>query len=85
MSIEAPKPGKYELLENVLAHRNLPLQGTYSLRDAAAIFAVSVRAIQDRVRRGELVSRSLPGHARFMSCDFEDFLRRSSRRRGGRS
>jgi hypothetical protein len=79
MATDTPKPSKYPLLETILAHKGLQLQGTYSVRDVASIFSVGVRAIQDRMKKGELNSRSLPGRAKFLSIDLEDFLRNSSR------
>lgn len=78
---------KYLLLEELLAVRGLALKGTYKTRDVAAIFDVSTRAIQERVRRGELTARDLPGRARFLSEDLEAYLQRSyqgrRRPRGG--
>ena len=79
MSEQKPTLTKFHLLESVLAQTGLPLKGIYTNRDAAEIFGVSVRAIQDRVKNGELVSRNLPGHGRFLSEDLEDFLRNSTR------
>jgi transposase len=76
---QPPTPGRYPLLEALLAEKGLRLKGTYTNRDVAKIFGVSVRAIQDRVRRGDLRPRDLPGHARYLSVDLEDFLRNSSR------
>ena len=80
MSPDTPKPAKYPLLETILAHKGLQLQGMYTVGDVATIFGVGVRAIQDRMKKGKLNSRSLPGHAKFLSLDLEDFLRNSSRR-----
>jgi len=79
MSEQKTIPTKYSLLESVLAQKGLPLKGIYTNRDAAEIFGVSVRTIQDRVRNGDLVSRNLPGHGRFLSEDLENFLRNSTR------
>jgi hypothetical protein len=79
MSTDTPKPGKYPLLETLLAHKDLQLRGTYDLHDVARIFSVSVRAIQDRMKRRQLNSRNLPGRAKFLSVDLEAFLQNSSR------
>jgi hypothetical protein len=79
MANETPKPGKYPLLETILAHKGLQLKGMYTLSDVAGIFGVCVRAIQDRTKHGHLNSRNLPGRAKFLSIDLEDFLRTSSR------
>jgi hypothetical protein len=69
----------YSLLEPILRQKGLALQGIYTNRDAARIFGVSVRTIQDWCRDGKLVSRDLPGRGRFLSEDFELFLQKSLR------
>ena len=79
MSTDNPKPGKYLLLETILAHKGLQLKGTYTIHDVAELFGVSARAIQDRMKRGQLTSRNLPGRAKFLSVDLEEFLGNSSR------
>jgi transposase len=71
------------LLGSLLAQKGLTFKGTYSLRDAAAMFDVSVRTIQDLVSSGALQARSLPGHARFLAEDLEDFLLNSIRKSPG--
>ncbi len=81
MTTDTLRPTKYPLLENLLVYRGLRPQGTYTMRDVATIFSVSVRTIQERVRRQELNSRNLPGRARFLSMDLEEFLESSSSRR----
>jgi transposase len=73
---------RYPLLEPLLAQKGLPLRGTYTIRDVAAMFGVSVRAIQERVRIGQLRARDLPGRARFLSEDLEAFLQSSQRKCG---
>lgn len=70
---------KYPLLEELLASRGLSLKGTYTNRDVAAMFGVTVRSIQERIVSGRLQSRDLPGRGRFLSCDLEEFLRNSRR------
>ena len=60
MNEEKPQSVRYPLLESLLAQMNLPLRGTYTNRYVAEIFEVSVRTIQDWVRRGQLASRNLP-------------------------
>ena len=72
---------KYPLLEEILSIRNLPLQPTYTNRAVAKIFAVSIRAIQDRIASGQLIARDLPGRARFLSVDLEEFLQKSRKSR----
>ncbi len=71
---------KYPLLTEILAIRDLPLQPMYSNRDVASIFSVSVRAIQNRVASGQLISRNLPGRAKFLAEDIEVFLLKSRKR-----
>ena len=65
---------KYPFLEEILAIKNLPLQPTYTTGNVAVIFGVSARAIQNRVVSGQLMSRDLPGRARFLNQDIEAFL-----------
>ena len=48
------KPGKYSLLESVLAAKWLPDKGIWTIRDVADIFGVSPRTIQQWVRDGKL-------------------------------
>ncbi len=73
-------PIMYPLLESFLAASGIALQGSYSLRDVAELFGVSTRTVQTRVKRGELRSRNLPGRAKFLPVDLENFL--SASRRG---
>ena len=80
--MSSPQPPKYPLLEEVLALRQMTLQPMYTIREVAALFAVTVRSIQARVATGQLSSRDLPGRAKFLSADLEQFLRES--RKGGR-
>lgn len=65
---------KYPLLEEILRIKGLLLQATYTIRNLAGIFDVSVRAIQNRVASGQLSARDLPGRAKFLSEDIEAFL-----------
>jgi hypothetical protein len=74
------KPVRYPLLEEILTIKGLPLQPMY--KDVAKIFGVSARAIQNRATSGELLPRNLPGHAKFLSSDLEEFL--SNSRTSGR-
>ncbi len=84
MANQQPAPARYPLLESLLAQKGMALKGTYTNRDVAGIFEVSVRTIQDWVRKGDLVGRNLPGRARFLSEDLETFLEHSARRGGER-
>ncbi|MGE5110563.1 MAG: helix-turn-helix domain-containing protein [Acidobacteriaceae bacterium] len=70
--------GRFPLLEELLAEKGLGLKGTYTNRDVALIFGVSARAIQERTKNGSLKARNLPGRARFLSSDLENFLRDST-------
>ncbi len=65
---------KYPLLEEILSIKKLSLQPMYSIREIANLFSVSVRAIQNRVASGQLNRRDLPGRAKFLTQDLEDFL-----------
>jgi hypothetical protein len=73
----APKVVAYPLLEALLSEKSLQLKGTYTYRDAAAIFDCSIRALQERIRSGQLQKRNLPGRGRFLSIDLEHFLEKS--------
>ncbi len=70
---------RYPLLEGILAIKGLPLQPMYTTNDVAKIFNVSVRAIQNRISSGQLIPRDLPGRAKFLPQDLEDFLVASRR------
>ena len=72
---------RYPLLESLLRQRGLNLKGIYTILDAAEIFGVSTRTLQDWVRDCKLVARELPGRGRFLSEDLELVLERSTRRR----
>lgn len=76
---------RYPLLREILALKSLQIQPTYSIRDLAHIFNVSVRAIQNRVASGQIPARDLPGRAKFLSEDLEAFLAASLKKRNGRS
>lgn len=65
---------KYPLLQEILNLKDRSLQATYTVRDLAGLFNVSVRAIQNRVASGQIPSRDLPGRAKFLSEDLEMFL-----------
>lgn len=70
----------YALLEPLLSEKGLRLKGIYTVRDAASIFDVSVRTIQDWMRDGKLIARDLPGRGRFLSEDLERLLQNSVRK-----
>jgi hypothetical protein len=72
------QPPKYPLLEEILALRQMTLQPTYTIRDVAKLFGVTVRSIQSRVASRQLAARNLPGRAKFLSTDLEEFLRDST-------
>jgi len=72
---------RYPLLEEMLALREMKLLPSFTIRDAARLFGVTVRAIQSRVASGQLPSRDLPGRAKFLPSDLEQFLANSSRKR----
>jgi predicted DNA-binding protein YlxM (UPF0122 family) len=61
-------------LEGLLTSKGQSLKAIYSLGDVANLFGVSKRAIQHRIKSGQLRSRNLPGRAKFLSIDLEAFL-----------
>jgi helix-turn-helix protein len=69
---------EFPLLQALLREKKLSLRGTYTNRDVAEMFGVAVRTIQEWCRNGKLHARKLPGRARFLSCDLEEFLQGSS-------
>lgn len=83
-TIEPPRSTaafSYPLLEQFLAIKGLPLRPTYTIQDVASLFSVSARAIHDRVASGQLLARDLPGRAKFLPVDLEEFLQQSARKR----
>ena len=81
---DQPQPtSKFPLLEAILAARGLTLKAIYTNRDAAEIFAISVRTVQDWIRDHKLTCRNLPGRGRFLSEDLETFLQQSTRKAAG--
>ena len=72
MSVTATN--KYPLFQEFLFLKGLQLSPVYTIRDVAALFNVTARAIQTRVARGQIQSRDLPGRAKFLSEDIEAFL-----------
>ncbi len=75
------EPNAYPLLQEILKIKGLPLQATYTNGDFARIFGVSIRTIQDRIATGQLCPRDLPGRARFLSSDIEEFLTKSLKKK----
>jgi transposase len=68
---------KYQLLEEILAIKNMPLQPMYTTRSIAEIFSVSARSVQNWMASGKLTSRNLPGRWKCLTQDVEDFLQAS--------
>lgn len=68
---------KYPFLQEILDLKGLKLKPMYTNRDLAEMFGVSVRAIQVRIAAGKLKARDLPGRARFLPADLEEFLANS--------
>lgn len=69
----------FPMLEAMLRIKGFQLQATYSVREVAGLFGVSVRAIQNRVAAGQIPSRDLPGRAKFLPQDIEAFLSASKK------
>lgn len=78
---------KYPLLKEILNIKGIQLQPTYTIGDFARIFNVSIRTAQSQVASGKIMSRALPGRAKFLPQDIEAFLVASSkpRQRHGRT
>ena len=75
----SPLP-QYPLLEVFLTLRQMELKAAYTIREVAVLFGVSPRAIQSRVASGQIVGRDLPGRAKFLPSDLEQFIQNSDRR-----
>ena len=71
--------GSYPLLDEILALRQMSRKPMYTVRDVAQLFGVSVRSIQSRVEREQLSRRDLPGRAKFLAVDLEEFLTNSKK------
>lgn len=67
------------LLRSLLRDRGLPYQAFYTTADVARIFGVSQRAILYLIASGKLAARDLPGRARFLPQDLEDYLKNSKK------
>ena len=80
MNSERAESSGYPLLENLLKQKGLRLKGIYTNRDAAEIFGVVPRTIQQWSRDGMLPTRNLPGRGRYLSEDLETCLRTSLRK-----
>lgn len=78
MSEQQPKSEVFPLLDALLREKGLSLKGIYTNHDLADIFGVAIRTIQEWSRTQKLKPRNLPGRARFLSADLEEFLQNSS-------
>lgn len=74
-----PAAKNYPLLRGLLRDRGSPYQALYTTADVARIFGVSQRAILYLIASGELPARDLPGRARFLPQDLEDYLKNSKK------
>lgn len=75
---DIPKLARYPLLETVLACKGMPMKAIFTIKDLANLFNVSIRTIQSRVARGQLVPRDLPGRAKYLAVDLEKLLQSTS-------
>lgn len=74
-----PAVKNYTLLRSLLRDRGLTYKAFYTTADVARIFGVSQRAILYLIASGKLPARDLPGRARFLPQDLEDYLRNSKK------
>jgi hypothetical protein len=74
-----PATKNYPLLRSLLRDRGLTYKATYTTADVARIFGVSQRAILYLIASGKLPARDLPGWARFLPQDLEDYLNNSKK------
>lgn len=78
ISKPTPPQQRYPLLAEILTLKELPLKAMYTTSEIARIFGVTPRAIQNRIASGQLRPRKLPGRAKFLTQDLEEFLHASS-------
>lgn len=69
----------YPLFETMLRAKGLKLQATYTCKDIANLFEVTVRTIQSKVKDGTLPSRKLIGGGRFLPIDIENYLQNAGK------
>ena len=77
MRDQPPNFESYPLLESLLRAKGLTLKGAWRYRDVTEIFDCSVRSLQERIRKGQLRKRNLPGRSKFLAIDLEEFLQNS--------
>jgi hypothetical protein len=65
---DTPKPSRYPLLENLLAHRALPLRGTYTIHDVAEMFDSTQEICPDARGSCQSISKTSLGTARDLAC-----------------
>ena len=83
--MDITEPIRYPLLQEMLGIKGLVLKATYTIRDLAQLFAVTTRAIQNRIASGQLTSRDLPGRAKCLPQDVEAFLANSKKKANPKS
>lgn len=76
-TIETTSVTQFPLLEAMLHIKGLDLKPTYTTADAALLFEVSVRTVQNHMADHTMPSRKLMGRARFLPIDLETFLENS--------
>lgn len=79
MNGETPELKGFPLLDDLLKQKGLQRKGIYTNRDAAEIFGVVPRTIQQWSADGTLPARNLPRRGRFLGEDIETSLRNSVR------
>lgn len=77
---------RYPRLCELLQYRGLPFRPMYTVTEAAAIFGVNRRTVLKMIAAGRIVPRDLPGRARFLAADLEEYLnnRNNSRKQEAR-
>ena len=71
----------FPLLAQLSRQRGMQILSVYRMGDAALLFGVKKRTMNDRVADGQLTVRDLPGSGRFLPQDLEDFLVASVKKR----
>jgi excisionase family DNA binding protein len=70
-----PAVKNYPPLRGLLRDHGLTFKAAYTTADIARIFGVSQRTILYLIASGKLPARDLPGRARFLPQDLEEYLR----------
>jgi len=86
MSLTLTPEQRYPRLWELLQFKRLPFKPMFTVAETGAIFGVNRRTILKMIAAGRIVARDLPGRARFLAADLEEYLnnRKHNRKQEGR-